>query len=150
MAGVEINNNLFQINLPLGWEDQTVYVFRGPMEDGRDHNLMLMVDRHLQYDDVSAYARERMQPIIDALQGVETLKEEEITLEGGNPVYEYVYKWVPCDGYIAFQRYVFIFKNGMGFTFSIGYSKKTLKLLNSQVNKIIETLLPGTFEPLEE
>ena len=149
MAHIEINN-LFQINLPLGWEDQTVYVFRGPEEDGREHNLMLMVDRHLQHEDISAFAREKTQPIIDALQGVEALKDEEITLEGGNPVYEYVYKWVPSENYISFQRYLFVFSEGMGFTFSIGFSKKSLKLLNGQVNGIIESLVPGTFEPLEE
>jgi len=149
MAHIEINN-LFQIELPRGWEDQTVYVFRGPEEDGREHNLMLMVDRHLQHEDISAFAREKTQPIIDALQGVEALKDEEITVEGGNPVYEYVYKWVPSEGYISFQRYLFVFSEGMGFTFSIGFSKKSLKLLNGQVNGIIESLVPGTFEPLEE
>jgi hypothetical protein len=149
MAHVEMDN-LFRIDLPQGWQDQTVYVFRGPEEDGREHNLMLMIDRFLQHDDIGAFAREKTQPIMDALQGVEALKDEEITLEGGNPTYEFVYKWVPSENYISFQKYLFVFCGGMGFTFSIGFSKKSLKLLNGQVNRIIESLLPGTFEPLEE
>ena len=148
MAHVEMDN-LFRIDLPLGWQDQTGYVFRGPEEDGREHNLMLMIDRFLQHDDIGSFAREKTQPIMDALQGVETLKDEEITLEGGNPVYEFVYKWVPSENYISFQKYLFVFCDGMGFTFSIGFSKKSLKLLNGQVNSIIESLLPGTFESLE-
>ena len=57
---------------------------------------------------------------------------------------------MPSEDYISFQRYLFVFSEGMGFTFSIGFSKKSLKLLNGQVNGIIESLVPGTFEPLEE
>ncbi|MFZ5979818.1 MAG: DcrB-related protein [Candidatus Zixiibacteriota bacterium] len=144
------NNGLFQFDLPEGWEDQTVYVFRGPSEDGREHNLMLMVDRHVQLEDIGAYAHERIDPLMNALQSVEPLKDEEVTIEGGNPAYEFVYKWIPSENYIGFQKYLFIFKDGLGFTFSICFSKKSLKLLGSQVNDIIETLVPGTFRPLVE
>lgn len=144
------NNNYFRIDLPKGWEDQTVYVFRGPSEDGRDHNLMLMVDRHVQVEDICAYAHERIDPLMTTLQGVEPLKDEEVTVEGGNPAYEFVYKWIPSESFIGFQKYLFVFKDGLGFTFSICFSKKSLKLLGSQVNDIIETLLPGTYRPLEE
>lgn len=149
MRRIQISN-IFQLNLPRGWEDQTVYFFRGPEEDGREHNLMLMIDRYLQYEDITAFAHDKIRPIMDALQGVESIKDEEITLDGGNPAFEYVYKWIPCEGYVAFQKYVFVFNNGMGFTFSIGFSKKSLKLLGSQVNDIIESLLPGTFQPPDE
>jgi len=146
----EYNHDLFDINLPSGWEDQTVYVFRGPSEDGRDHNLMLMIDRHLQQEGIAAFAHEKIDPLMNSLQSVEPLKDEEITVEGGNPAYEFVYKWVPSENFIGFQKYLFIFKDGLGYTFSICFSKKSLKLLGSQVNEIIENLVPGTFEPLED
>ena len=116
----------------------------------RDHNLMLMIDRHLQHEEIAAFAHDKIDPLMDTLQGVEPLKDEEITIEGGNPAYEFVYKWVPSENFIGFQKYLFIFKGGIGFTFSICFSKKSLKLLGSQVNDIIETLVPGTFKPLDD
>ena len=140
----------FKINLPDGWEDQTVYTFRGPDNSGVQHMMMLNVDRHLQAEDITSFAEEKTDPIIQALQGVEVLKDEEVTLENGNPVYEFVYKWVPSDGNVIFQKHVFVIKDGIGFNFSAGFSKKTIKTIGTQMSEIVESLLPGTYLPIED
>ena len=33
----------FQIDLPDGWEDQTIFTFRGPDDSGVQHNLVLII-----------------------------------------------------------------------------------------------------------
>ena len=80
-----LDHSLFNFDLPIGWEDQTVYVFRGPSEDGRDHNLMLMIDRHLQQEDIGVFAHDKIDPLMNALQGVEPLKDEENNCRGRQP-----------------------------------------------------------------
>jgi len=144
------DSDRFQVNLPQGWEDQTVYTFRGPEEGGIQHTLTLAVNRHLQHEDIERFAKEQTEPITAGLQGVEVLKDEETTIEGGNPAYEFVYKWMPNEGQVILNKRVFVIKDGMGFIFSSDFSKKTIKTVGAQLSEVIETLVPGTYEPLEE
>jgi hypothetical protein len=140
----------FEIALPTGWEDQTVYHFRGPDIDGTPHLIILTIDRHLQDDRIAVFAQDRMDPIEASLQGLEVLKKEEVTIEGGNPVFEFVYRWIPGEGIRMFQKYVFVTKDDMGFSFCGSFSKKSLKMLGGQMKELVDSLLPGTYEPLEE
>lgn len=143
-------DNVFKFDLPKGWMDQTVYVFQGPKEADLDHSIMLTLDRKLRHDEISQFAYERTSPIIETMTGIDVLKNEEITLPDGNPVWEFVYKSVPADGMIFFQKYVFVFKDKFGFTFSGKFTKQTIKTVGAQFKQIIETLVPGTYEPLED
>jgi len=140
----------FSFDLPEGWEDQSVYTFRGPDIGEQEHKLVLTIDRVLLQDTVTKFAKEKTAPILDHVKGLEVLKNEEITLEDGNPTFEFVVKWVPADEFVVFKKYVFVLCNEMGFTFNCDFSKKTYKILAGQMNDIIETLLPGTFEQLDE
>jgi len=142
--------NRFSLDLPHSWEDQTVYHFKGPDIDGRPHTIILTIDRLLRDDSIAHFAQDRIDPIVENLQGLEVLKKEEVTIENGNPVFEFVYRWIPGEGVKLFQKYVFVIKDGMGFSFSGSFSKKSLKMLGGQMKEIIESLLPGTYEPLEE
>jgi hypothetical protein len=135
----------FNIKLPRGWQDQTSYFFRGPEIDGFRHEMLLNVDRFLKHQDINSYAREKIDPIVQIMQGVEILKEEEVTREGGNPVYEFVYKWIPADEMVELSKYIFVIWEGMGFMFSVRFSRKSYKMLGSQVTEIVERLLPGTY-----
>jgi len=140
----------FKIDLPTGWEDQTVYHFAGPEIEGRPHTIILTVDRHVQDNDITRFAQDRIEPIVENLQGLEVLKSEEITIENGNPAYEFVYRWIPGEGIKLYQKYIFVIMDGMGFSFSGSFSKKSLKMLGGQMKEIVESLLPGTYEPIEE
>jgi len=144
------DENRFQFDLPSGWEDQTVYFFRGPKVDEREHRLMLTIDRHLQESDVTAFARRRTRPIIDSLQGLEVLKDEETSRPGCYPSWEFVYRWIPSEEVKIYKKYVFVLRGGYGFSFEIEFSKMSYKMLGEQVKKVIEDLLPGTYEPRED
>jgi hypothetical protein len=142
--------NRFYIGLPPGWEDQTVYYFMGPEIDGKEHQLMMTISRYLQHDNVADFASEKTRPFIDSLQGVEVLKDEETTVPGCYPSYDFVYKWIPADGLKVIKKCIFVLHGSFGFSFEIEFSKKSYKMLGGQVKKLIEGLLPGTYEPLED
>jgi hypothetical protein len=144
------NTNQFRFDLPDGWQDQTVYHFRGPVIDDKEHRLMLIIDRSLQQTDVKEFARLRTQPVVEALQGVEVLKDEETTVSGCYPSYEFVYRWMPAEGMRIYKKHVFVLREGGGYSIEIEFSKKSYKMLGSQVKKMIESLLPGTYEPRED
>jgi hypothetical protein len=137
----------FFIKLPPGWEDQTVYHFRGPEVDGRDHLLLMVVDRHPQTNDIKDFAAARTRPIIENLQGLEILKDEETTVPGCYPTYEFVYRWIPADGVKFFKKHVFVLHGDFGYSYEIEFTKKTYKILGGQIRKVINDLLPGSFEP---
>lgn len=144
------NKSPFKFDLPKGWEDQTVYVFQGPNEADLDHSIMLTLDRKLRHDDISDYAYEKTSPIVETMDNIDVLKNEEITLPNGNPAWEFVYKWVPADDMIFFQKYIFVFKENIGFAFSGKFTKQTIKTVGAQFKQIVEYILPGTYEPLDD
>jgi hypothetical protein len=137
----------FRFDLPDGWQDQTVFHFRGPVIDGEEHLLTLVIDRSLRQADVREFARPRTQPVLQALQGVEVLKDEETTVPGCYPSYEFVYRWMPAEGVKIFKKQILVLRESSGYSFDIAFSKKSYKLLCEQVKKVIESLLPGTYEP---
>ncbi len=145
-----MKSNRFLFDLPRGWEDQTVYIFEGPKEGNNEHRLVMYLDRQLQDADLISFARSKISPIVDNLSGVETLKDEEVTLEGCNPCYEFVYKWIMAENLAYFHKYIFVIKDGIGFTFSCRFTKATYKLLGHQMNDVVEALVPGTYEVVEE
>ena len=137
----------FKFKLPSGWEDQTAYTFKGPDDGDVTHSLVLTVDRQLQHDTVSAYAQEKARPILEGLQGIEVLKDEETTVPGCHPSHDFYYKWSLADGMTVFQKNVFVIAGGMGFCFSGQFTKRTLKTVGAMVKKVVEAVLPGTYEP---
>jgi hypothetical protein len=140
----------FRADLPPGWQNQTVYHFRGPEIDGMPHTLVVTVDRDLQEPDIVRFARRQTDPIKENLQGLEILKDEVTTIENGNETYEFVYKWIPGEDVRLYQKYVFVIKAGMGFTISSSFNKRSFKMLAVQMKDLIENILPGTYESLEE
>lgn len=143
-------NRDFTFELPKGWEDQTAYTFRGPTMGEVEHLLMLYLDRTGRHQAVRDLAQEHIDPIVKNVQGLEVLKDQEVTLDDGNPCYEFVAKWVPGDGVVILKRYVFVLAEDLGFAFVCDFSKKSFQELAGQMDDIIESLVPGTFEPTPE
>jgi hypothetical protein len=135
----------FDVDLPEGWEDQTIYTFRGPEDDtGTPHLLTLVIDRNAGDVELERYAEERVQAVVDSLQGVELLKSEEKVLPSGRPVWEAVIRWIPVDDRVIFRKQVFMLQNGIGHMFSANFSKRTLKTLGVEMDRIIDSYRRGT------
>jgi hypothetical protein len=136
-------NNRFLITLPDRWSDRTVYLFQGPDDSGVQHNLQLVIEPETDAGDVAEYARTRIDNMMASLQGAEILKEEQKTLADGRAAYECVYKWIPVDGQINFNKVVYLMFDGVGYTFAANFSKKTIKTIGVEVDRIIESFRPG-------
>ena len=139
----ENNVNSFRLTLTDGWEDRTVHYFMGPEDSSVQHVLNLVVDRNAQTDDVEDYARDRINQIIESMPAAEILKEEQKTLPNGVEAYEVIYKWVSPNGKVTFQKLVYIIRDGVAYTFSANFSKKTIKTIGVEVDRIIDSFEPG-------
>jgi len=134
-----INKTGFYIDLPESWEDATIYTFMGPDDSGVQHRLLVTIDNNVEEEDLEEYARVRIDAAIGALQGAEILKEEGKTLPGGRDVYECVYKWSPVEDKPIFQKLIYLFENGKAICFSGNFSKKTIKTIGAEVEKMIDS-----------
>lgn len=140
----------YTLDLPRGWEDQTVFTFSGPEVDDRTHLVMMTLDRHPRTEVLEEFVRDRTVPIVGAMDAIDVLKHAEITVENGNPAWEFVYKWVPGEGVALLHMYVFVLSGGVGFMFSVQFTKRSYQILGDHVRDLIEELLPGTYESPEE
>lgn len=140
-------NNQFSLNLPEGWTDTTVFTFQGPHDSGVQHNLVLVIDPEVDKKiDVATYAKQQAANSKQALPGFEMINEKEKTFRHDIPAYEIVYKYIPADEVIIFQKQVFIIIGRKGYSFTSSYSKKTLKTIANEVDEIIASFIPTIIE----
>lgn len=136
-------NGHFRITLPSGWEDRTVYTYKGPDDSGVQHNLVLIIDNEAGGIDLRTYAKLRLDSIRETLTGFELLGEREKDLKSGNRAYEIVYKWQPSADKTLVQKQVFTIIGGKAYNFTSSFSKKTLQTIGVQVDDIIDSFNPG-------
>jgi hypothetical protein len=135
-------NSRFTITLPEGWEDQTVHTYMGPDDSGVKHMLTVTVSPTVETGDVSEFARERIDMALNALQGAAILKDEPIDLADGRGAHECIIKWIPTDGNVIFRKMVFVIQDGRGYSFAANFSKKTIKTIGTEVERMILSLRP--------
>ncbi len=132
----------FNITLPKGWEDQTMFMYMGPEDSGVQHILTLSVDNQSSNIDLDAYVAERRDRLLGTMQSTDILKDEGKALPNGNPAHELVFKIVPTDNNIIFRKMVFVNIKGIYYTFAANFSKKTIKTIGVEVDAIINSLIP--------
>ena len=101
-------NHGFRLDLPKGWEDQTVHFFMGPDDSGTQHTLTVLVDHYLQTDDLEEYARSQTDQYLQSLPGAELVRSEQVVLDNGAPAWEAVCKTVPAENQIVFLKRVYV------------------------------------------
>lgn len=136
-------NNQFSITLPDEWKDTTVFTFQGPHDSGVQHNLVLVIDTEIDKKmDVATYAKLQLDQSKIVLPGFEMVNEKEKTMPSGILAYEVVYKYIPADDMIIFQKQLFIINKEKAYSFTSSYSKKTLKTIAHEVDEIIASFIP--------
>lgn len=138
-----LTKNNFDIDLPNGWKDRTVHTFMGPDESGVQHILTLVIDRDVSNIELSKFARERINAVVDSMPGIDVLRDEEKTLSDGRAVHEFIYKWAPVDGKVIFQKQIYMLIDEVGYTFSANFSEKTIEAIGSDVEHIISSFQPA-------
>jgi hypothetical protein len=139
----------FNIDLPDGWEDQTLYTFKGPDDSGVQHNLVLIIDNDPGGVDLATYAKLRLDSIKDTLSGFELMGEREKDLKSGNKAYEIVYKWSPGADKTLVQKQIFMIIGSKAYNFTASFSKKTIQTIGVQVDEMIDSFRPVAGEGTE-
>ncbi|MDX9857479.1 MAG: DcrB-related protein [candidate division Zixibacteria bacterium] len=134
-------NDRLAFDLPGGWQDQTVYRFKGPDDGDTEHAVTLVVDREAGDTPADRYTRVRIDTALETLQPSETVKDEAITLSNGMAAYEAVLKWVPVDDQVIFHKMVYVVRNGIGYTFTGNFTKKTIKTVALDMDRLITSIL---------
>lgn len=132
----------FQIKLPDGWVDQTIFTYKGPDNSGVQHMITLVVDSAANAATPAEFARPRIDTVMSTLQGAEVLKEDEKQLASGIPAYECVYKWIPVGSDARFVKTIYVLAGGVGYTFSGNFSKKTIKTVGVEMDQIVNGFVP--------
>jgi hypothetical protein len=140
---MEMKKSGISIAVPEGWEDQTIYTYKGPDDNGIQHNLIVQVDPELETDDLFTYSQQRIQALKDSLPGFELLSETERKLKSGLMGYDAVFKWVPSEGKVIFQKQVYVISGGKAYCFTASFSKHTLKTIGCDVDAMIDSFSAG-------
>ncbi len=132
-------NNRFSIKIPLEWQDNTVYSFEGPEEDGVRHNIIVSIENNVEMPDLNTYAEMRIDAVANELKGYNELKRGLIELNNHKPAYEVIYKWCPVENRVIYQRVVYILQNSTGLILTASFSKKTWKTKGPEIDKILKS-----------
>ncbi|HUI91345.1 MAG TPA: DcrB-related protein [Chitinivibrionales bacterium] len=140
MAGF---NHQFQIALPDGWEDKTVFTYQGPLDSGVQHNIVLLVDATVgKKTELADYVKSQMATSKEALPGFQMIKEGEKTLPSGIKAHEVVYKYMPTDQQALYQKQLYLIIDGKAYAFTSTFSKKTLQTIAAEVDQIVAGFRP--------
>jgi hypothetical protein len=71
------------------------------------------------------------------MPGFEMVNEQEKKMPDGTPAFEIVYKYIPAEGVILFQKQLYMRKEEKAFIFTATYSKKTLATIAPRIDSII-------------
>lgn len=137
-----MTNNLFQLTFPDGWKETTVHTFEGPHDGGVQHNLVVVIDPFVSKDTtLQDYARAQLAGPRQVMPGFEMLGEVEKKLPDGTPALEIVYKYVPGENIVLYQKQFYFMKEGKAFIFTGTFSKKTLKTIAYDFDAIVSSFL---------
>ena len=144
-AECTILNNRFSMKIPPEWEENTVYTYEGPLEDGIKHNILINIDNNVEITNLEKYADMQIRATENELQGYHELKRECTKLDNEHPAYEWVYKWCPLENTTIYQKVLFILSSTTGYILTASFSKKTFKMMGSEVDRILKSFtIPQT------
>jgi len=132
-------NRRISMELAPGWKDESIYFFRGPDQAGIQHSLNVTVDSDPGKKPLEDYAKERIAMLKASQPGMEILKQGSISLDDGASAYELVFKWNPGGPKPYFARQVWLYRDGMAFTFAGKYAKATSRTLGVAIDQMIKS-----------
>lgn len=145
---MSITNSIFQLTFPDGWKETTVYTFEGPHDSGVQHNLVLVVDPFIKKDtELKDYAQAQIAGPKKVMPGFEMVSEKDKMMPDGTPAYEIVFKYIPAESMILFQKQIYMRKEGKAFIFTATFSKKTLSTIAYQIDNVISSF--RLFKPVD-
>jgi len=141
-------NNHFTLTFPdSDWKETTTYTFEGPNDSGVQHNLVLVILDSIPKDaQLDEYAKAQCDMSTHLLPGFEYVEEKGNELPTGVKTFEIIYKYIPADGVVLFQKQWYMFINKKTYIFTSTFSKKTLSTIANDVAEIVTSLSVGEEE----
>ena len=143
LTGAPYKAHTFTITLPDGWKDRTIFTLTGPVEDGIQHNVVIMVDDDCTFESVVDYADWQIRALEDELRACRLLKKGKKTLTNGMPAYEAIFRWEPTDSLRLYQHQIYAVVGTMGYKATASFTKKTRKTLGPKIERMMLSLLPA-------
>ena len=136
--------NSFTIGITEEWQDKTVYILAGPVSDGIQHNITIIVDPEVQVDSLEQYAELQTATVEQELKGCHLLLKDDKQLHSGIPAKRAIFKWYPSEEVRVYQEQLYVLHNTFGYTLTATFTKKTRKTLGPQVERMMLS-----FQPIE-
>jgi hypothetical protein len=136
--------NSFTLNLYDGWQDETLYTIVGPVTDGVQHNIIVVMNRDVPTTALVDYADWNAASVEGELKGCRMLKKEQIKLDNGMPAFRAIFRWYPSDALRIFQEQVYVLVGTTGFKLTASFTKKTRKTIGPSVERMMLSFTPGT------
>jgi hypothetical protein len=144
-----MNNTMFQVTFPDEWKETTVFTFEGPHDSGVQHNLVLVVDPFVSKDmELHEYAQQQLAGPKTVMPGFELINEQEKRMSDGTIAYEIVYKYIPAENVILYQKQIYQFRDKKALVFTATFSKKTLATLGPVFDNVIASF--RMLKPVED
>ena len=134
--------NSFTIGQLDGWQDKTVYTIAGPVTDGIQHNVTIIVGQDVPFTSVREFAEWQIGAMEQELKGCQLLKKGTITLANGTPAYQAIFAWFPAENLKVYQEQIFVLAEGWAYTLTASFSKKSRKTLGPQVERMMLSFAP--------
>lgn len=134
------SNPRFELTLPDGWADRTIYSYVGPDDSGLQHVVTLSIDDSIRAETAAEFARERVDATARSLPAAEIVKDEEKKLPNGTEAWEVVFKWMPADNMPRFLKQLYFVTDGVGYCFAGTFTRKTIKTIALDMDRIAASL----------
>jgi hypothetical protein len=134
--------NSFTLKLYGGWQDKTVFTITGPVTDGVQHNITIMVDHDVEVDNLQDFADWNVATLENELKGCRLLKKGEITLANGHPAYKAIFSWYPTEELRIYQEQIYVLVDKTGYKLTASFTKKTRKTIGPQVERMMLSFNP--------
>jgi hypothetical protein len=139
---IEYQANSFTINLYEEWQDKTVFTITGPVTDGVQHNITIMVDHEVEVDNLRDFTDLNVETLENELKGCRMLKKGQITLNNGLPAYKAIFSWYPTEELRIYQEQIYVLVEKTGYKLTATFTKKTRKTLGPQVERMMLSFNP--------
>ncbi len=134
--------NKFRLELQDGWEDDTLYIISGPVDDGVQHNINITVDKEPQLDSLTEYAEWQIKSMEEQLKGCRVLLREQTQLQIGLLAFRAIFSWSPNDNLRIYQEQIYVMVEGMAYTLTTSFTKKTRKTLGPAIERMMLSFTP--------
>ena len=130
------------MDLQEGWQNETVYVLEGPVEDDLQHTLQISVDPDAGDIAVIDYADVQIEAQKNTLRGCRLLMKRYTYLDGERRAYRAIFVWYPTEDRRIYQDQFFVVHEEIGYRLSANFTKKTRKTLGPKVERALRGFEP--------